>query len=120
MKEFIKEFGIAVVLLILSILLLNPGNTWMPSQSQMMVLAGLVITFIFFAGFIYKEKVSDERETLHRFLASRYAYLLGTSVLVLGVIIQTFQHTLDPWLIIALITMILGKIAGQIYGKIKH
>ncbi|MBI2611728.1 hypothetical protein HYW54_03210 [Candidatus Gottesmanbacteria bacterium] len=120
MKDFIKEFGVALVLLILSMLLLNPGNTWMPGETSMMILAGLVITFVFFASFIYKEKVSDEREAYHRFLASRYAYLLGTSVLVLGVTIQTFQHTLDPWLVLTLITMILGKIAGQIYGKIKH
>lgn len=120
MKEFIKEFGVAVVLIILCVLLLNPWNTWMPDESAMMVVAGLVITFTLFAGFIYKEKVSDEREVLHRFLASRYAYLFGTSVLVIGVTVQTFQHTLDPWLIVGLIAMVFGKIAGQVYGKIKH
>lgn len=116
----LQEVIISLVLIILLILFLNPFHFWMPNALLMMMVLGLLIVFALFAGFIWKENVRDEREGFHRMLAGRIAFLMGAATLVLGIIIQSFQHILDPWLVIALGIMILAKIIGLTYGRIKH
>lgn len=61
----------------------------------------------------------DERAALHRYLASRAAFLLGLTVLAAGTLWQTYTHALDPWLIGALGAMTLGKIIGLLYARLK-
>ena len=109
---------IAVVLLLG--LLVNPFGFWMPSAMAMMLMAALVIAFALFAAFFWRERARDEREHLHRLLAGRIAFLVGAGILVLGIVVQTARHELDPWLAAALAGMILGKIAGLIYGRSRH
>ncbi len=62
----------------------------------------------------------DERAALHRYMASRAAFLLALLVLAAGTLWQTYTHSLDPWLIGALVAATLGKIVGLIYGRYKH
>ncbi len=119
-NNFLGEISISVILILLLILLLNPFNFWMPTAVHMMMIAGLAVVVIFFAGYVWKEKSHDERESLHRNMAARYAYLAGVGVLSLGVIVQSLQHTLDIWLIVSLTVMILAKIAGVIYSNQKY
>lgn len=65
------------------------------------------------------EGKGDERDALHRHLASRAAFLLGLAVLAVGTLWQTYTHSLDPWLIGALVAVTFGKILGLIYGRLK-
>lgn len=115
--NYLGEMIISLTLIILTILLLNPFHFWMPNQLHMLMIAGLVIAFIFFSVFIWKEKSADEREQMHKASAGRWAYLIGSAVLVVGIVIQSLNHTLDPWLIIALVGMVFAKIAGFIYSE---
>jgi len=108
---------LAVVLVILALLLLDPLDFLMPSTAQMTVLAIFLIIFAIFVGLIWKEKASDERENLHRLIAGRLGYILGATGLVLGIVIQNLSHEVDPWLVIALVLMILGKIIGIIHSR---
>lgn len=112
-----SELLISGVLITLLILLLNPFNFWMPTAVHMMMIVAFALFFILFASFIWKEKVQDERESLHRYIAARFAYLSGVTILVIGVIVQSLEHTLDIWLIATLTVMILAKIIGFIYGE---
>ncbi len=119
-SSFLPEIAISIVLLIFLIFLINPTNFWMPEPAQMLLLVGLTISFILFASFIWKEKASDEREVLHRAIASRFAYIVGTTLMVIGVIVQELQHGLDKWLVVSLAGMIFAKIVGFIYSQLKH
>ena len=71
-------------------------------------------------AFALAEGRGDERAVLHRYLASRAAFLLGLAVLALGTLWQTYTHSLDPWLLGALIAVTLGKIVGLLYGRYIH
>lgn len=71
-------------------------------------------------AFALAEGRGDERTALHRYMASRAAFLLGLGVLAVGTLWQTYTHSLDPWLVGALIAVTLGKIVGLFYGRIKH
>lgn len=86
---------------------------------DMMLAVLAIVVFAIFAIFIWKERGGDERENLHRALADRFAFLAGAGVLVLGIIIQELNHQFNYWLVWALLVMVLAKIAGIIYARIK-
>ena len=119
-NKFLTEISISTILIILLALLLDPFKILMTTQVQMMMIALILIIFVSFSIFVWKEKSRDEREQLHKQIASRFAYLSGASVLILAIIYQTFKHTLDPWIVIALIIMILAKIGGSLYANNKY
>ncbi len=117
-KEHLKsEIIISGAFIVLLALFLNPFGLWMPSQVVYMMLAGLVIVFAMFVSFLWKERVQDEREELHIHMAGRIGYIAGISVLVLAITVESITSHPDPWLIIVLGAMVLGKIVGLLYGK---
>ena len=119
-NKFIGEIIIAVILIALLGLFMNPMNLLMPQPMHMVMVPLLVILFVVFAGFLWKETRGDEREQLHKFIASRFAYFAAITVLIIAVILQNAQNAIDPWIIIALCIALLAKIVGLIYGHIKH
>lgn len=116
----LQEIIVSLILIALLVFFLNPFQLWMPNALLMMMVLGLLVVFALFAGFVWRENARDEREGFHRMLAGRIAFLIGAATLVIGIVVQSFQHTLDPWLVIALGIMIFAKIIGLIYGRIKH
>ena len=116
MKNNLKEIIVTVCLIILAVLLLNPFHFWMPDMVVVGMLALALVLFGIFASFILREKTFDERDSLHRTLAGRNAFLAGAAVLMLGVIVEGYSHDVDPWLVIALIAMILTKIATRAWS----
>ncbi len=96
-------------------LLLNPFGWWMPD----MMLAGLLIialaVFGLFAAFTVREKHRDEREAHHRIVAGRGAFIAGTTLLAMGMVVQSFHHAVDPWLFITFMVMIIAKISTRSY-----
>ena len=119
MKNFLGEIIVAAVLLALTLALFNPSGIFMPTYLEMTVLAALVVLFGVFANFIWRESSSDEREQLHRMFADRIAFLTGSGILLLGIVIQEFSRQLNSWLLLTFAVMVIAKIAGLIYTKIK-
>lgn len=118
--SFIKEVSIATILIILLAFFLNPFKLLMPPPFLSMLIIFLLAVFGIFTAIIWKENPRDEREHLHRMVAGRYAFLVGSSILVLGIVLQSLQHYIDRWLIFALIGMILAKLIGLVYSQKKH
>jgi len=119
-NNLLQEIIVSGVLITLLILFLNPFELWMPPILLMMMVLGLVVVFCLFASFIWRENAKDEREGLHKMIAGRIAFLSGTATLVVAIIIQSFGHELDAWLVVTLGVMILAKIIGLLYGRIKY
>ncbi len=111
-----QEIVVSAILTILAVLLLNPFHFWMPDVAVMVMLAVLLVIFAIFAGLILKEKVFDERDAVNRSLAGRNAFLVGSSLLTLGIALETFEHSIDPWLVIGLVAMILVKIGTRLWS----
>jgi sugar phosphate permease len=116
-NNYIVETTVAVILVILLLFIINPFHFWMPNTLHMMVLGATIVAFGIFSAFILKEKVHDEREGAHRMLAGRVAFLSGSSVLILGIIVQEFSHNVDLWLPICLVMMIIAKILARVYSE---
>jgi len=113
--NFIKELSIGIILLILLLLILNPFHLWMPSMVIDVVLVLLLAVFGIFSVYLLQEKVADEREDSHRMLSGRYAFLSGSAVLIIGIVVQGFMGKTDPWLFIALVVMVIVKMATRMY-----
>ncbi|MEK7069155.1 MAG: hypothetical protein AAB947_02110 [Patescibacteria group bacterium] len=115
-NKITKEIMVPLALIVLAILLLNPFHFWMPDMMVMGMLVALLILFGIFASFILKEKVFDERDDANRSLAGRNAFLAGSAILMFGIAIQGYSHKVDAWLVIALVIMIVVKIATRFWS----
>lgn len=109
MKNNIKESVVTVLLIVIAVLLLNPFDFWMPDMMVMCMLAIALALFGVFASFVLRERSVDEREQQHKSLAGRNAFLAGSGVITLGIVVQGYSHNVDPWLVGALIVMISVK-----------
>ena len=112
-NNFQKEVGISTVLIVLAVFLLNPFHFWMPDMTHMLVLALTLVVFGLFAAFVYREKAEDEREVAHRMYAGRASFLFGSGILTIGIIVQSLQKSVDVWLVIALVVMLLSKLLSR-------
>ncbi len=112
----IRETIVTAALVILAILLLNPFHFWMPDMMVVCMLAIILGLFGIFASFILRESMIDERDGQHRTLAGRNAFLAGAGVLTLGIVIQGYMYTVDPWLVAALVVMVIVKIGTRIWS----
>lgn len=122
MKDsFIKELVLSVALALLLIILFIFNSTICANPlMETTVLSLIGVLALLFVSFVWKERSKDERESLHKYISSRFAYLAGVLVLTIGVIYQSIQNHLDAWLVISLCAMLLLKMVGIIYGKLKH
>ncbi|MEK7201037.1 MAG: hypothetical protein AAB737_00145 [Patescibacteria group bacterium] len=106
----------AVLVLILSVLLLNPFHFWMPGMAQMATLGCLLVAFAVLSIYLLQEHAGDEREVTHRMLAGRIAFFIGSLVLVVGIAVESMHGTPNMWLVLSLAGMILGKVVARFYS----
>jgi len=116
MANKLFHISTAVVLVGLLTLLSDPFMLWMPAPAQMAALLGVVVLAYVWAGFVMYERTTDEREALHRMNAGRMAYLSGIAVLTIALVTQGFAHDIDPWISIALGTMVIVKLGSRFYS----
>lgn len=119
-NNIVGETFIGIILIALLGMFLNPLNLIMPHGMHMVMIPLLIILFIIFIGLVWKESPGDEREQLHKFIASRFAYFAVVVTLIVEVVIQHSQGSVDPWIIIALCIALLAKIIGLLYSHFKH
>ena len=112
-----KEIISGILLIVLVFFISNPFGLYMPNPVFMTALFLAVVAFGVFASFVLRERPRDEREDAHRMFAGRIAFFLGTAVLMLGILIQAFSHTVDIWLVYGLSAMIFGKIIALIWAR---
>lgn len=119
-NKLLAETLVSLALIILMVSFLDPWQLWMPSQLAMMFLLFLIILYVIFAIFVWREKSQDERETLHKLMASRTAWLVGSLVLIVGLVVQALRHEIDPWILYALLAMVLAKSLSRLHKSIKN
>ena len=119
-NTFIGEIIISLALIGLLVFFINPLDLLMPHMLHPFMVPFLAILFVIFTGFLWKETPGDERDQMHKFIASRSAYFATITVLIVGVVLQSFKGDIDPFLVIAICVGLLAKIIGLIYGHIKY
>lgn len=120
-NPLITEGFISFLLVVLLVLFLNPfQKIWMPTMGAVMVILAVIIVFIFYISFFWKEAARDEREDMHRYFAGRFGFISGSGLLLAGILVESLNHKLDNWLVITLVGMVLGKVIGSLYSQLKR
>ncbi len=107
--DIILLLGLSVI----ALLAILPKAFVMPSSLQMLILAAVLALIATFLVIFWREQPDDEREMYNQALASRSAYTVGSLVLIIALIVQSIDHSLDPAIPIALLAMIATKIIVQ-------
>jgi hypothetical protein len=116
MKQNSLEIIMVFILVSLAVFLLNPFNLWMPDMMVKGMVVAVLVGFALLAGFVLREQPQDERDRMHQTLAGRNAFLAGLSVLIAGLVTQGLAHAVDPWLVAALVCMLIAKIATRLWS----
>lgn len=120
MKYVTTELIIPLVLLAVLISLVLPlglaSGHAMVMAKQGVLLAG----FVAFALWVWREAGGDERDNLHRMLTSRLAYVIGSGITVAGILYQSLHGLVDAWLVWALVGMVLTKVIGSVWARLRH
>lgn len=103
------------ILAVLLLALTDPFMVLMPTMAQMTALLLASVLLIVWAGLLMKETAVDERDVYHRMLADRNAYFAGVGMLTAALLVQGFAHSIDSWIPLALIVMILTKALSRWY-----
>lgn len=116
-RDRLSEWLLALAIIAALILILNPFGVIMTSPYTLTVLMILGIAVIAFGAFVWRERFRDEREELHAMRANRLSYFAGGAVLVVAIISETMAHKLDIWLLVALATMVVTKLAVSAWSQ---
>ena len=119
-NNLIAEVVLSVLIVGLAIFSWNPFDVFMPDATAMAIACVLLIVFAVFAAFVWRERAVDEREAAHQAAAGRAAFLAGAAALTVGVVFQSFAHNVDPWLVGALVAMVLAKIGARIWHEARN
>ena len=100
----ISEIIVGLAVVIILVVFLNPTKLLMPVSVNLMLILCLVLVFL----------------ALHIQKSGRLSFLVGSTVLVIGVVVQSYRHEIDPWLIYGLTAMILTKLVARIFHNFKN
>ncbi|MBM3272065.1 hypothetical protein FJY94_02150 [Candidatus Kaiserbacteria bacterium] len=120
MNNDLSRILVAGVLVVLLVSLCDPFMLLMPSAVQMAALLAATLFAVVWAGFVVAEQSHDERELVHRMHAGHIAYLSGIGVLTVALLVQGFEHAIDPWILVALGVMVVSKVAARWYSERYH
>jgi putative flippase GtrA len=115
MKIIAYYTALLIVIILVSTFLLT-GDADAMTMPQMISVCAVLALYAVALSFIGEGRTADERELQHRYAANRYALLAGTVVLSTGVLVQIFTHTLDYWLLWALLGINVIKIGSLLYS----
>ncbi len=116
----LSEIVVSLIFVVLLVMKLDPFDLLMPNRVQMSILALLVAAAGVYAGIVFRQRARDEREALHLYRASRFAYIVGVALLVLAIVAQSFHGGADPWLFYILAGMVTVKLAILIWSRIRN
>ena len=119
MNEIKGELAVGLGLVALLFIIFNPWGIFMPGYVVMGLLTGPLFSFPYLWRSSGGRTAAMRRERFHQLFADRLAYLAGSGVLLLAIIGEELAHTLDPWLLAALVVMIIAKVVALMYGKTK-
>jgi uncharacterized membrane protein YdcZ (DUF606 family) len=116
----LSESLLAVAVLSVLFLKIDPFHWFMPTEMQMLLLCVFAAAFALYAGVVFREHAKDERESSHLYRASRWGYLVGVVALSVIIVVQDVLHELDPWFLGVLGAMVVTKLVVLRWSQWKH
>lgn len=105
-----REPVLGVIILAALITIFTTKDVSMSDEVSFMLLTFFAIGVISYGVYVWQENPADEREKELLMIASKHAYLAGSFVVGLGIIVQSLNHELDSWLVAAFGATVLVKL----------
>ena len=102
----LRLVGASMVGLLVLILLAHQ----LPKALMTISMLALVVLVATFFVFIFREQPRDEREAHQALMGGQASYMIGAGILLIGIVVESFAHNLDPYLPITLAAMVLAKL----------
>jgi hypothetical protein len=115
MNKTLLHTVVAVVTGFLLLVIADLVPFWMPMMGELVALVCVTVLLLVWASFVLSETAADEREVYLKTQSGRVAYVAGLAVLLSALIVQTLNHTIDPWIPVALAVMVLAKQLTRLY-----
>ncbi len=112
-----KELVLAFISIAFTAILLSTRNVSMSGTTQTMLITLFTIAVLAYGAFVFNERPADEREYELSLITSKYAYLVGAGIITVGIVVQTIDHSLGPWLPITLAGMVIAKSMAHFFKK---
>ncbi len=116
----IKESVAGLFMLFFLFLFINPMQWNIASDMFNVFAVSSFLVFFLFAFFICHRKENDERDEYVLLIGERAGFITACAVLLAGLIYQAKTGTVDEWMAITFILMVIAKILGMIYAKLKY
>jgi hypothetical protein len=118
-KSLVTELFFTVVLTALIFLLFNPAHVWMPMFIHIAAIGVLLLVFTILSFIVLTHLGEDEREQRLRLSSYQVSYVLTCAVLTTAVVVQSFQHNVDVWIIVSLIVMLTSKYISLLISHLR-
>lgn len=105
-------FVIAAVLL--ELLAMEIGMTPLPAMAGQIAGIGAVILVLVA---LWEKPKPDERDRMVTWRSSHIAFLVVSAVLAGVLLSQTLAHTVEPWTLVTIAALVLGKIVGRVMSE---
>lgn len=92
----------------------------MPMAIHLVMVAMLLAVFSIVSIIIFRHIGEDEREQTLRISSYQTAYVAACGVLTTAVIVQSFSHTVDAWIVAALVTMLTVKFISLLINHLRR
>lgn len=119
-NNFLTTIVLAVIITGLAVFSWNPFGIFMPDATAMAIACILLIVVAVFVAVVWRERATDERDAAHQAAAGRAAFIVGVGAITIGIAVQSFAHAVDPWLVGALVAMVIAKIGARTWQELWH
>lgn len=115
-----SEIIVATILALLLILFVDPMGLSMSYDMHEFLLSLAVVVFGLYVGLFQSEDPTDERERWHVMVASRGGYVAALFTAAIGVFVQAMSGTVDTWLMIVLLMLVLARVLSGIWARDRY
>lgn len=111
---------LSLIQIILLFIILDPLRWFVLTTPGIIAVVAGIVALGVYGVFVERERAYDERDEIHRMLAGRVAFHVGAAFLTIGIAVQSLQDQLDPWLVAALVVMIVAKTIARGYADARR
>ncbi len=108
-----KRLILAIIIVLVGIVALEPFGIVMPTEAQMIGAGVLLGVMAFAIGLLWQEKPNDEREEALIDQRGKHAFYVGLTVGSIGLVYGAFAHSVDWWLVAVVGSMLLIKLVRK-------
>lgn len=113
----LQEVVIVSSFFILLLTLLNPFGLELPEPVALLIMAAAMLVFSVWVAFVWHQESEPYMARSHSFFAHKGAYIGAATLLLVGVVVESFSLSVNPWPVWALSMLVAGKVLVEAWSR---